>query len=358
MFYLNEGDKVKIVSNKFNDFYSGKEFEILCRRDDNYKLKNGTPYYYFNISDFEYIQPQTLTIEMVSDKDVVVNCRSIEDAEYFCKWLHLHDKRWYTGSTYLNDTNYSGCYKNDIDGICYCVSTGDHCDINWYQTKEPKTIIRFVPSMIKTDLVWKADKNYKINVSESKKSNKNRVLWEAYVIDNMPIIKDIKFNGIDTIVKFEDKEIKVTCQNNDTYSKEQAITQAIAKYCGYGTKKINELIEKYDIKEKFKPYLEMGITNYGIIGDNSLFKDLVGRKIFVGDIVEIFSPDNKYWGDAVVCKTDKWGFFFTGEAAYLNRNIFNNKYKIILHEKYSDIKNNETVNGIKYIKSPLKPNSK
>lgn len=104
--------------------------------------------------------------------------------------------------------------------------------------------------------------------------------------------------------------------------------------------------------DEFKPYLEENGTNYGIIGEETPFKDAIGRPLRVGDTVELYNPDNELLGENVVVSEKSRGAFVMGISLACGTNgEIGCGFKIILKRKHEEIADGETVDGIKYIKS-------
>lgn len=104
--------------------------------------------------------------------------------------------------------------------------------------------------------------------------------------------------------------------------------------------------------DEFKPYLEDHGTNYGIIGEETPFKDAIGRPLRVGDTVELYDSDNELLGEEAVVSEKFRGAFVMGiDLACGTNGEIGYGFKIILKRKHEEIADGETVDGIKYIKS-------
>ena len=104
--------------------------------------------------------------------------------------------------------------------------------------------------------------------------------------------------------------------------------------------------------DEFKPYLENHGTNYGIIGEETHFKDAIGRPLRVGDTVELYDSDNELCGErAVVSKKFRGAFVIGIECSCGPNGEIGYGFKIILKRKHEEIADGETVGYIKYIKS-------
>lgn len=104
--------------------------------------------------------------------------------------------------------------------------------------------------------------------------------------------------------------------------------------------------------DEFKPHLENCGLNYGIIGEETSFKDAIGRPLRVGDTVELYDSDNELCGETVVVREELRSAFVMGiERACGTNGEIGYGFKIILKRKHEEIADGETVGSIKYIKS-------
>ncbi len=106
------------------------------------------------------------------------------------------------------------------------------------------------------------------------------------------------------------------------------------------------------VVEEFKPWLKDGDTNYGTIGEETPFKDAIGRPLRIGDTVEIYDSDNKLCGEDVVVSRKGRGAFVMGiESSCGTDGEIEDGFKIILKRRHEEIADGKTVGSIKYIKS-------
>lgn len=106
------------------------------------------------------------------------------------------------------------------------------------------------------------------------------------------------------------------------------------------------------VVEEFKPWLKDGNTNYGTIGEETSFKDAIGRPLRIGDTVEIYDSDNKLCGEDVVVSRKGRGAFVMGiESSCGTDGEIEDGFKIILKRRHEEIADGKTVGSIKYIKS-------
>lgn len=117
-------------------------------------------------------------------------------------------------------------------------------------------------------------------------------------------------------------------------------------------KYIKEIICSTTKEEKlgFKPHLEFDGENYGVIGENTPFKDAIGRNLRVGDTVELYDKDNKYKAErAIVCSEERVFVMGIGYACKKDGTIVDG-WKIILKRRYEQIVDGERVGVILYVK--------
>lgn len=120
------------------------------------------------------------------DNKIAVHCKTEEEAKDFCKQMHEHGMKWYTGSSYLQDTRYE-IYK---DNTCYS-SYGTFCNCTYY-SENNYTILEWSDYMKKE--FTKAD--LKDGMVVEYREGKRRI-----VIGNMLIGED----GFLTLNSFDEK---------------------------------------------------------------------------------------------------------------------------------------------------------
>ena len=76
---------------------------------------------YFNLDDYK-------------DNRYAMHCKTEEQAEYFCEFLHNAGRKWCDGKSYLGNTSWYPKY-NDSGGCCYCFNTNDYGSYKWFQTQ-------------------------------------------------------------------------------------------------------------------------------------------------------------------------------------------------------------------------------
>lgn len=103
----------------------------------------------------------------------------------------------------------------------------------------------------------------------------------------------------------------------------------------------------------FMPYLKIRITgsNYGTIGTPTNYEDVIGRKLFVGDTVELYNRNQECLGERAIVERNGKKFVFGIEMVCDDVKGTTGGWKILKKRSYNDIKDGETVDEIKYIKS-------
>ena len=112
----------------------------------------------------------------------------------------------------------------------------------------------------------------------------------------------------------------------------------------------------------FEPHLSFGCTNekilnYGRIGDETKICDIAGRELSVGDTVKLYSIEDNgrldFRGEKPIVKDDYSEFVMGLRGIPLERGVSYSHFRwfIILNRRHTEIKDGETVNCIKYIKS-------
>lgn len=113
-------------------------------------------------------------------------------------------------------------------------------------------------------------------------------------------------------------------------------------------------------KTKFEPHLIFIVgseTNYGPIGDETNICDIAGRKLSVGDTVDLYVMNNNaklnYCGERSIVRVDDEAFVMGVKGVVFDRGInsVNVEWVIILNRRNTEVVDGETVNDIKYIKT-------
>lgn len=105
-------------------------------------------------------------------------------------------------------------------------------------------------------------------------------------------------------------------------------------------------------KKQFKPYLSGFGKNYGYIGEEVDFTDILLKELYVGDIVELC--DVEKWemvGKYFVCKQDGKGFVMSVAASKFKDGISKNlgQWRIKKVKSYKDLKHGEKLGVIRVV---------
>lgn len=103
-------------------------------------------------------------------------------------------------------------------------------------------------------------------------------------------------------------------------------------------------------KPEFVPHLESKGYSYGNIGEETLFKDAIGRSLRVGDTVELYDSINNYKGECIIVKDGNDAFVMGVRCSCKNDGTITNDWKIILKRKFEDIPDGGIVDCITYVK--------
>lgn len=115
-------------------------------------------------------------------------------------------------------------------------------------------------------------------------------------------------------------------------------------------------------KTEFEPHLIFenivgSETNYGPIGDETNICDIAGRKLSVGDTVDLYTMNKNakldYCGERSIVRVDDEAFVMGVKGVVFDRGINNVhvEWVIILNRRNTEVVDGETVNNIKYIKT-------
>lgn len=114
-------------------------------------------------------------------------------------------------------------------------------------------------------------------------------------------------------------------------------------------------------KAEFEPYLTLDhCGHYGQIGEETDICDITGKKLSVGDTVNLYSIKSNgqilLSGECSVVKTDDSSSFVMGVCGSkfdhgVSCGDWGNIWLIILNRRHTEVKDGEVVDSIKYIKS-------
>lgn len=125
----------------------------------------------------------------------------------------------------------------------------------------------------------------------------------------------------------------------------------------YGIVRLDQyvVLENYkptEDKLEFVPHLKSGKSFYGNIGEETTQTAFGGEKLYVGDVVELYSTDTKIkYGERAVCKHKMHPKGFVMGVGWQNFvNGISNEWQIRKVKSFKDVPNGEVINGVKYVK--------
>jgi hypothetical protein len=107
-------------------------------------------------------------------------------------------------------------------------------------------------------------------------------------------------------------------------------------------------------KPEFKPHLRFAGENYGVVGEETKYKDVVGRKLCVGDVVELFDECGMSYGNKFVVRSsaglNENKSFIMGIEVDCNEKTGKISYgwKIFKTRGYETLKHGEVIGDIEY----------
>lgn len=106
-------------------------------------------------------------------------------------------------------------------------------------------------------------------------------------------------------------------------------------------------VEKKDV---FVPHLVSAVKeHYGNIGEPTNYKDAIGRKLRIGDTVDLFNDENEYRGECAIVKNGK--VFVMGiRGSCCEKSGTTGDWKIIKKRSHTDVSHGEAVGEIKFVK--------
>jgi hypothetical protein len=110
-------------------------------------------------------------------------------------------------------------------------------------------------------------------------------------------------------------------------------------------------------KVEFIPHLLSDDDFYGNIGEPTNYRDVIGRPLCVGDVVEHFYKDGHSYGDTVIVKT-KLSYRNHGKKAFVmgiemecdDKKGTTGDWKIFKKRSFEEVADGEKISGIKYVK--------
>ena len=96
-------------------------------------------------------------------------------------------------------------------------------------------------------------------------------------------------------------------------------------------------------KDEFVPYLKSEGTGkfYGKIGAPTKMKDMTGKPLFVGDVVEVISKGNGTYGNSYVAGNDDKGFVMGIEYCCSADGTIDDCWIVIKKKSYEELENGE-----------------
>lgn len=112
-----------------------------------------------------------------------------------------------------------------------------------------------------------------------------------------------------------------------------------------------------DLLTEKKMQLTLDNGKYGVVGTKTSLVDLYGKKLCVGDTVELFDRDSGEWGEYPICKNETYGDF-VGSIASCSKSIKNGISKegwvIVKKRSYKDFKAGYKVSFCDYTLTEVK----
>ena len=308
------------------DKSTGEKAEAFCHPDDTFNFKEGA-----KVAFNRLLGGKTKEEEKVSDKGyTVIKCDRYEVGDK----VLIVDK-WGDGCR----QNFNGAMDKWLGKIMTVKSCGINDYGTYYHMKEDGSWYWYSPTIVgKMVPVVKR----KAKVGEYIKIVKPFLSGDKY--EKEDVFQVIAVKNLSVSVKEVDMII-----NDDEYV----------------------VLEGYKPKEVFKPYLKSknGI-NYGNIGEPTDLKDVLGRKLHVGDTVEVYSiqqdgAETKVINQGervVVCNIITGKFFIMGyRESFLQNGVLYvaasaATYKILRKRNYQEVPDSELIAGITYVKTEGKAN--
>ncbi|MCP5006662.1 MAG: hypothetical protein GY941_22375 [Planctomycetes bacterium] len=100
--------------------------------------------------------------ELLTDANLVVNCTTEEQAKTLLKWAHSKGKKWGSGGSYLNSTNWEEYRQH----TCYNLTKGRFGGANEYRTS---TILSYEEALAEPE--WQPKRGDRVLVWDDHKEN-------------------------------------------------------------------------------------------------------------------------------------------------------------------------------------------
>jgi hypothetical protein len=102
-------------------------------------------------------------------------------------------------------------------------------------------------------------------------------------------------------------------------------------------------------KDTVKAHLEMRGENVGCIGKPTKFKDVLGRSLAVGDVVEIFNRSGVSYGDNTVCD-DGCAYVMGIKASCDGHTGATGYWRLLKKRGCGEMRHGERVDGVLYVR--------
>lgn len=203
---------------------------------------------------------------------------------------------------------------------------------------------------------------YTIKMVEDQKEWSDGWNWYAKMIAEKVVAPEIHItvDGNKTIAVLKEggkvvKRAEAKCSTEDPFDFETGAYIALKRVFGNDVKVSDDgkvFLHKKG-KPEFKPHLVSRNTGYyyGVIGDETNFKDAIGRALFVGDSVELYDASNVFVGERAIVKDEQRTFVMSIKASSDSKEGTTGRFKIIKKRSFEDIKDGECVDDIRYIKT-------
>lgn len=265
-----------------------------------------------------------MNIKDIIGKRIAVNCKTEEEAKKFIKMAYENDCRWYFNDRDVNTICYacyreSTCYRIEGNGVLYM------CHSRYYYNNYYR-IIAF-------DELDSVIESYQLDIN--RKNN-----------ETIAIIKDTNGKYI--------KHAKATCSPDDEYNYEVGKKIALSRLFDIESVGSDTNNKNKEPKVKpFKPYLtykDDSNCSLGIIGELTTLTAYGNQNLYIGDVVERFSPQGISYGLATVYKDDIDGYFVMGVASNCIKNgISKDGCLLIKRKSYRNLKPNVTIGCVKAV---------
>ena len=103
-------------------------------------------------------------------------------------------------------------------------------------------------------------------------------------------------------------------------------------------------------EEAFIPHLEMHGEQVGRLGMATKFRDVLGRPLAVGDVVELFNRSNVSYGDNTVC-CDGSPYVMGIKSSCDGASGSTGYWRLLKKRDHEQVGNGECIDGVRYVKN-------